>query len=247
MKKVLGIILAVVLLAAGVGGGLHLYYTKQVDAVRQQLTEEQEQEDLLQQKLQEMGVELDTTKGEKDSLLQRIDEMLTEDVVVFNAAAVKEEIQEIGELATVEYLYTDVGTFDASKTLFKTDWKLPLTQKSALITMDGVIKAGIDVEAVNITCDEAARTITVDIPEAKILSNELDENSLQVYNEKNGLFNEVTLEDGGSLRSEIKEKAQAKALENGILQQAEENAKYVIQSIIESTPSIKETYTITYQ
>lgn len=247
MKKVLSIIVALVVLLAALAGGLLWYHKKEMNKLEQQITEEQAQKALMDQRIAEITGDLETAESDKQTLLDRIDELIAEEVVVFDAATVQEEIQEIGEMATVEYHYTNASTLDSSKKFWFTNWNLPLTTKTAVITMDGVLKAGVEIKSIEITSDEISKTITVKIPEAKILSNELDEDSLQVYDEKSGLFNELTLSDSSELRTELKTEAEEKALQNGLLEQAETNAKTIIRSIIEATPSIKENYTIVFK
>ena len=110
--------------------------------------------------------------------------------------------------------------------------------------MDGIIKAGVNAELIEIVTNEITKTITITIPEATIHSNEPDEESMIVYTEEEGLFNNLTLADGSSIRIEIKNKAEQNALENGILEQARENAGEFVKCLIEAIPSIKDTYTI---
>jgi len=142
------------------------------------------------------------------------------------------------------YRYTNVGTLDASKKLFKTDVNIPGTKKSVVMTMDGIIKVGVDVEGIKIKSNEATKTITITIPKAKLLSNELDEESIKIYDETNGMFNKVTLEDSSSLRTQIKAKSEEDAIENGVYEQAKKNAQDILRCMLEAIPGLKDTYTI---
>ena len=67
---------------------------------------------------------------------------------------------------------------------------------------------------------------------------------MTVYNEEEGVFNKITLEDGSLVRIDIKNKAKENALRNGLLEQARENAGEFVKCLIEAVPSIKDTYTI---
>ena len=51
------------------------------------------------------------------------------------------EIRDIGELATIEYLYTDAGKFEDPKKLFNVN--IPFTTKSFIAKWNGTIKAGV--------------------------------------------------------------------------------------------------------
>ena len=110
--------------------------------------------------------------------------------------------------------------------------------------MDGVLKVGIDVTKVDIVTDEATKTITITIPEATILSNELDEESMIVHVEEEQLFSNITLADSSSVRIEIKSKAEERALEQGLLEEARTKAGEIVRNLIVAVPSVKDTYTI---
>lgn len=187
-----------------------------------------------------MQKELEETKQQKQSLIDK----LTTPKYVFDSETLSEKIQSIGELATVEYIYTDVGVVESSKTLkiFKKD--VPMSTKRVIAQMDGVIKVGIDVDMVEIACDEAQKLITVTLPNARLLSNELDEQSLTVYDEDSGLFNKVTMEDSSLVRTVIKEEAEKGAEKNGLYEQAKENAKLIITNLFYNIPGLMDTYTV---
>ena len=65
----------------------------------------------------------------------------TEHEIVSNVDVVKEKLKATAELNTGSYLCTDVLTKSDSKK-FK-DWEIPFTEKSFIISYDGIVKAGI--------------------------------------------------------------------------------------------------------
>lgn len=247
MKAILTKIVVCIVLLAAIGGTGYWFITKQINQYKDEISTKLEQEQLLNQRISDIQAKLDSSESQNQSLLEQIDNMLTKEEFVFDAGTIREEIKGIGELATLEYRYTNVATLDASKKLFDTDFILPGTSKTAIIIMDGVLKAGINVEKISIRSDESTKTITVALPSASILSNELDEDSMQVYDETNGIFNPISLEDSRNLRNEIKNKAESKAIDNGVLIDAEQKAAQIIRCIIESVPGVKDTYAITFR
>lgn len=180
-------------------------------------------------------------------LSAQIDDLLIEEVVEFDAAAFTEEIRNISELATVEYRYTNIGTLDAAEKFSFIDWKKPFSDKTAIVSMDGVIKAGTDLSKVKVQSDEANKRIIITLPEAEILSNELFEKSFQVYEEKDSIWNPLTLDDSNELRVQIKEKAQQNAIDNKVLEEAGSRAQQLIQKLIEALPNVKEQYQIEFR
>lgn len=250
MKRIRRRITAAILVLAVIATtvvGFRWWHIHQMNELRQQLTDEMEANELMDQRIQEILGELDASKSENESLAAQIADLLTEEVVVFDAKAIKEEILEIGELATVEYFFTEVGTVDGQKDIkiIKSTVPVPFTKKTAVVSMDGTLKAGVDLKKVDILVDEDSKSITVKIPEAKILSVELDEDSMQVHQEEESIWGQLTLSDNSSLRSEIKDEAIKKATDHGLLSQAHDLAGKYIKYLIESVPSVKDTYTIT--
>lgn len=92
------------------------------------------------------------------------------------------EIQEIGELATLEYLYTDAGKFEDPKQLFGKD--VPFTTKSFIAKWDGIIKAGVDISQVTAEVDSNNKEVVIHIPKAEILSHEIDSESVETLDQK---------------------------------------------------------------
>ena len=148
------------------------------------------------------------------------------------------EIKDIGELATIEYLYTNAAKFEDSKQI--KNWNVPLTKKSFIIKYDGVIKAGVDVNEITLEIDEVNKVLTVYVPEAKILSHETDMESVELLDEKNGLFNTVTVDDKIQLDKEVEKEMEERAIENGLLEKAQANAENIILNLISATPGIDE-------
>lgn len=246
MEKLNKTLVSIILLAA-LFVGFFIYHTVSMKNLKNEILTEQEQKETLEKRVTEITSKLTTSEEEKESLIQQIDEMIATEEVYFDSAVVMEEIKDIGELATIEYRYTNVGTIDSSKKLFGSDVDIPLTKKSAIITMDGVIKVGVDVDKIHIETNNTLKTITVLLPKAKILSNELDENSMTTYDETNGVFNNITLEDSSSIREAIKKKSVENAEKNGIYDQAKTNAENIVRCIIESVPGVKDNYKILFK
>ena len=155
------------------------------------------------------------------------------------------EIQEIGELATVEYLYTNAGVYSDAKKIFK-KYDIPLTQKTFTMKWDGCIKAGIDIEKVTAALNEETNVLTISLPQARILSHDPDRESVEVYNEHDGLFNKVTVEDQVSFDIATEGEMEERAIENGLLDKAQKNAEQVILNLLNTNPDIRKYYTIEF-
>lgn len=156
----------------------------------------------------------------------------TGEVETLNGETIESGIREMGELVTAEYYYTHAEDFQNVKTLFGI--KVGVTKSTLLYTVDGNIKAGIDFNAVIVDVDDETRTIKVHLPNSKIISSEIDHDSFKVVDEKEGWFNELSAEDVNKTFAHVKEMEEEKAVENGLLERADENAVRILTSFVKT-------------
>lgn len=147
-------------------------------------------------------------------------EAVTEDIL-------KERLQTIGELATAKYYYTNMGRYENTLQLGGKD--IPFTQKMFIISYDGTIKAGVQVKDIRVTLD--GRKIRVTIPAAQILSHEVDMQSVTVFDEKNSIFNGLATGDVTKFLDEQNSLMEERAVESGILADAQENAEVSLRAL----------------
>lgn len=192
-----------------------------------------------------------TLRAEIAEQNKRIEELMLQPIVVnpvapeISLASIYTEIQNISELATVEYLFTDAARFTDSVQLG--NWDIPFTEKSFTMKWDGVIKAGIQVDQIVIDVDKDDLTITVALPAAQILSYEVDSESVEVLDEKNNIFNKISIEDKVQLDASTEEEMKRRAIDNGLLDKAQENAKNIISQLLIANAAIGDTYTIVFE
>lgn len=156
------------------------------------------------------------------------------------STSLTQQLQEIQDLAVLEYSYTKVGKFENSLEL--NGWDIPLTKKSFLLTYSGKLQAGIDMSQIEISIDK--KTITVLLPDVKIIGNILDEDSIEVYDETKNIFNPISINDYKVFASTQKTMVEEEAIENGFLSEAATRAQSAIRSFLEMIPEIRDNYTI---
>lgn len=154
------------------------------------------------------------------------------------STTIKNQLTEINKLALYSYDYSKVGKF--SNKLSFNGWKIPLTQKNFIITYDGSIKAGIDLKQAKISIDNDQLNIT--LPAAKILSHEIDENSIEVYDESSNIFNQISINDYKSFATKEKKKNEKEAISNGILEKSKTKAEQTLTTYLQAIPEIKDHY-----
>ena len=153
-----------------------------------------------------------------------------------------EQLRSVQELTTVAYYFTNMGRFENQVDFY--GWKVPFTTKSFIVSYDGVIKAGMNLEEVSVEVDEESKTVTVTLPESKILSHEIPEDSLEVFDESDNIFNRISIEDYAGFTKDQKDKMEQRAIDNGLLTSANEKARAAVTSFLSLLPEM-EVYTLT--
>jgi hypothetical protein len=105
----------------------------------------------------------------------------------------------------------------------------------------------VDTESIQLDIDEVTKTITVHIPEPRVLSHETDENSIEIFDETNNIFNPISIEDYSTFFAESKTDMESKALDSGILDEALQNAENIITQCLNSNENIRDSYTINFE
>lgn len=180
-----------------------------------------------------------------------IQEVSQEDKIIktersITGETVESGINNIGELATAEYYYTHVQNESKVKSaeVFGKKFNVPLTESSFIFSFDGLIKAGIDFTGTHVNLDDDNKTLTITIPKAKILSAEIDTKSYQLFDEKNNIFNPISVTDVTTALDSMNEEEKEKAIGNGLLEKAEGNAKTLIENFMKGFSSELAGYTI---
>ncbi|MFR7990967.1 MAG: DUF4230 domain-containing protein [Anaerovoracaceae bacterium] len=148
-----------------------------------------------------------------------------------SAVVLENRLTEISELATITYSYTNMAEFENSRDFYGV--KLPFTTKSFIITYDGEINAGVDLSKAEVSVRGTRVNIT--LPEAEILSHQIDEDSIEVFDETTSIFNPLKVEDYQAFNKDQKKKMEEKAESKGLLTEAKAKA---ISSITEMLSQI---------
>lgn len=150
--------------------------------------------------------------------------------------------EDIGEFATQSAYCTEVSATANARKLF--GHNLPFTQSNIVFSYDVVIKAGYDFSA--ITWDVHDTTITIKLPEVKVLSCEVKEDSFKKYVEDESIFTPFTLDDNNNAMKALKETAQTDAIANGLYENARSNAETMLTTFFSSAYDMDQ-YTIEFQ
>ena len=161
-----------------------------------------------------------------------------EQTPALSAVVLESRLQEVSELATVSYVYTNMAQFESSNDFY--GMKVPFTTKKFILTYDGEIKAGVDLSQSAVEVEEAS--VRVVLPAAEILSHSINEDSVEVFDEKTSIFNPFTVEDFTAFRQDQQAEMEARALERGLLTEAGEKAVHTVESFLAA--ALPEGYTL---
>lgn len=149
-----------------------------------------------------------------------------------------QQLYTIQELSVVEYHYTNMGKFENQVDFY--GWEVPFTTKRFILSYDGTIKAGMDLKEAKVDVDNAAHRVTILLPKSEILSHEILEDSIEVFDETKNIFNHITIEDYTGFTLEQKQVIEQKAMEEGLLTLADEKAKEAVETFLAFLPGMEE-------
>ena len=116
-----------------------------------------------------------------------------------------------------------------------------MTNKYFILTFEGEIQLGTDLSKANVEINDSTIYATVNKP--TVLSNSIDESSIEVYDETKNIFNPISVSDYKAFALEQKDKALSEAKEKGLMKTAQENTKKSIKEIVSIIPDTDD-YTI---
>lgn len=165
----------------------------------------------------------------------------TPEITPPDPVVLQSHLTELAELATVSYHYTNMSQFQNSNDFYGV--KIPFTTKRFILSYNGEIKAGIDLSQVAVQVE--GTVVEVQLPPSKILAHEIDEKSVEVFDEKSSIFNPLHVKEFADFQADQKDIMEQKALDGGLLQEAAERARSSVRLLLEQ--SLPEGYTMTVQ
>ena len=154
---------------------------------------------------------------------------------------VKLGFEDIGELATQAAYSKEVSVIEGDRKLF--GHSTPFTQSKYIYSYAVIIKAGLDFSDIDWSVEGA--TVTVRLPEVRILSSEIDLDSFELYLESESIFRQISIEENNEALKQLREDAETSAVVNGLLDNARSNAETILTGFFANVYDL-ETYTIEF-
>lgn len=145
-----------------------------------------------------------------------------------NSTTIGASLNDIAELATEEYTYSDVGKFD-QEGLQLFGMSVPFTGRNFLVTYEGRVTAGIrNIDEIEVRVDDAAKRIDVTYPAVEVLDSNVNADSVEVYDQSMNPLNQLRVEDFAAFVADREKVAEEKAVEHGLLDRSRDHATELI-------------------
>lgn len=141
---------------------------------------------------------------------------------------IKQQLNMVWELTTVKYNYSGACSVESSKTV--NGLSIPLTKRVLIFTYDGYIKAGLNLDEASI--EVANNMIYIALPEPTVQDNVILEDTIKVIDQNNNVLNPLEFEDTMKIIAREKQKMEARAIDNQLLEDARKNAEILISSTL---------------
>lgn len=137
---------------------------------------------------------------------------------------VQNQLSYCQELVTIKYRYSDILSIKKS---------LGFSKSYSIIKYSGIIRIGIpDLSLCDIEVTNEGKTLNIKLPDVEILGNDIT--SQEVFDESHSLFVPVSLDEAFAEIQRAKDNTLEELVDEGIMKEARENAKKVIQQIMMS-------------
>lgn len=153
--------------------------------------------------------------------------------VWLTAPAVVHEIRALSQFTTVSYTVEKVVTAENAQTGV---WDLLGFDEQLLFVAHGIVHAGVDLSKLteqDVVIEDGV--VTIDLPAAEIFIATLDNQKSYVYSHDRGFMNRLTVEQSNletAARQAAERSIEEAAVEDGILETAEQNAQYYLRALL---------------
>ncbi len=178
-------------------------------------------------------------------IITTADDTIVKDNYMLTISTVEKIIKPASDLITSKYNYKDADTYENYKQLF--GQKVPFTTDKVVFTYKGTVSVGIDLSEVKYDIENKNKTISIELPEIKVKSNEIDDSSFEYPFESDSIFNTTGMSDFTELLATLKEKkAEEVKRDKEFLDTARQSTKKVLQDFLTASDVTKD-YTVIFK
>lgn len=162
-----------------------------------------------------------------------------------NSKATKFGLQDMGELITQTAYVTVVQDSRDDRDFFNL-FKIPFSESRMIFSYDFTVDASVNFEKITYETNSKNKEIIVNLPHATHYKTTIDLNSNKVYLDQGNLLSRIDLEQQNEALLSMTSKATSTAIENKLLDAADENAKTIITAMLKSD-SANNDYKVTFK
>lgn len=163
----------------------------------------------------------------------------------FRSKTTKFALENVGELVTQTAHLTIVQDNKVHREFFKL-FELPFTESRQIFSYDVEVDASVDFTKITYSINVDEKNIIIKLPHAKIYKTTIDTESMVIYLDEESIFSRIDLKKQNDALTAMKMQGELDAIENGILDAADKNAKKLIEGFIKSYQEYND-YHISYQ
>lgn len=156
--------------------------------------------------------------------------------IKLSADTVQEQLSHSSELATAKLEYRGLVTYEEGDIDF-------INKKKFTMIYDAEVRVGVDLSQAKVEINE--RDITVTLPQAGLLSVSIDSDSIDFYDESFALFNWQNRSDTAEALNLAADDAENKVDQTGMIEEANEQARLVVENFLLPFTEGKDGYTLT--
>ena len=139
-----------------------------------------------------------------------------------NIAVVMNQLSFCQELVTAKYRYSDI--ISIKKTV-------AFSKSLSIIKYSGIIRIGIaDITQAEFEIYDEGKRLHIKLPDIEILGNDIT--SQEVFDENHSIFVPITIDDVFTEIEKAKDKTLEELVDDGVKEEARENARKVIQQVM---------------
>lgn len=153
--------------------------------------------------------------------------------------------KDVGKLVTQQWYGRMVEDSSTDRTI-KDLIHIPFTESRLIFSIDVEVLAAIDFAEIEYEMMEEENKVVISLPHAEIYKAYEVQNSFKFYLESESIFNNISAEEQQAMKDKIVDDAKEKALETGLLDNADANAKTLITNMVRGNERTKD-YDVEFQ
>ena len=156
------------------------------------------------------------------------------------------EFKNVGELVTQSAFVRVLEDSTVNRKIFA-KFDIPFTESRKMFSYIVQVDASINFNEISIeNINDETKTIKIKLPHSKVYNATPDLNSFKSYIDSESLFSRINSEQYNEALKELTNQGEEDAINNGLLEKADENGKSLIETFVKSNKKYKD-YNVEYE